>query len=462
MPLRYCEAKSCSFPSVRGFTGRCMICCKFFCGSHFASAEHSCPNPHDDVNRYRYFDALIKARTSRLEDLLGQLDHKALAATASAARNGIPCSIPAFAPGAETAEIAKAQQGGQNFHLDIIFDDDVVWIARLKLANSPNVPPGEIQDYLFKSEVATMKFLATTEVLAPKIYDAKLRHDPTNKVGLSYMLLEKLPGKTLDWNGAPDEGRKKIAIQLAEIFIELQKFPFDQAGSIIDFEDGKATVGGYANRNFFTSPDGQSLGPFSSAKDAYEAIITHQLSLITNGEIGPLQVENYLLFRYLQEKLPEIVEKLGAHDRKFYLNHDDDKGDHLLVDDDWNITAILDWEWATLEPEPVAFASPCMLWPVNDFYAGKSKLAPEEIVLAAEYKKRGRTDMAEFIKSGRYWQRWQFMTVGMQEREEDLEGLIKGLVDVFGEGMEYVAWKKTMMEKLKDDDGLAILGRVTV
>lgn len=33
-------------------------------------------------------------------------------------------------------------------------------------------------------------------------------------------------------------------------------------------------------------------------------------------------------------------------DGKFYLKHADDKGDHILVDEHFNITGIIDWEWA--------------------------------------------------------------------------------------------------------------------
>lgn len=33
-------------------------------------------------------------------------------------------------------------------------------------------------------------------------------------------------------------------------------------------------------------------------------------------------------------------------DDKFYLKHTDDKGDHTVFNDDFNITGIIDWEWA--------------------------------------------------------------------------------------------------------------------
>lgn len=58
------------------------------------------------------------------------------------------------------------------------------------------------------------------------------------------------------------------------------------------------------------------------------------------------------------------------------------KGDRLLVNEDSRITAIIYWEYATTEVEEIAFTSPCMMWPVGDFYDGKNNLSPEKLEFA--------------------------------------------------------------------------------
>jgi hypothetical protein len=67
-------------------------------------------------------------------------------------------------------------------------------------------------------------------------------------------------------------------------------------------------------------------------------------------------------------------------DTQFYLRHADDKGDHLLVDDDYNITGIVDSEWAYTDAKPAAFNSTLMLLPVADFHDGKSQLGEDELI----------------------------------------------------------------------------------
>jgi hypothetical protein len=54
--------------------------------------------------------------------------------------------------------------------------------------------------------------------------------------------------------------------------------------------------------------------------------------------------------------------------KKFYLKHVDDKGDYILVDEYFNITGIIDWEWAHTASPAYAFNSPIGFLPVADFY----------------------------------------------------------------------------------------------
>ena len=84
----------------------------------------------------------------------------------------------------------------------------------------------------------------------------------------------------------------------------------------------------------------------------------------------------------------------------FFLKHFDDKGDHVLGNEDFNITGIIDREFASVERKALAFSSRCMLWPVGSFYTGSIHLSPEEMELAGMFERRGRHGMTSLDRNG--------------------------------------------------------------
>jgi hypothetical protein len=54
-----------------------------------------------------------------------------------------------------------------------------------------------------------------------------------DSVAASFIVMEKIPGKALDWNETTREQRQKIMEQLATISLELEKYPFKKTGSIV-------------------------------------------------------------------------------------------------------------------------------------------------------------------------------------------------------------------------------------
>lgn len=109
--------------------------------------------------------------------------------------------------------------------------------------------------------------------------------------------------------------------------------------------------------------------------------------------------------------IPRLCANLTTNEEepRFYLKHNDDKSDNLLVDHDARITGIIDWEFASTEVRELAFTSPCMMWPVGDLYNGKNNLSAEELELAGMFQRRGRHGMADIILKCRKWQRFLFL-----------------------------------------------------
>lgn len=99
----------------------------------------------------------------------------------------------------------------------------------------------------------------------------------------------------------------------------------------------------------------------------------------------------------------------------------------------------------------LAFSSPCMLWPVGDFYDGSNRLSPEEMEFADMFDRRGRADMASLIRNGRKMQRYLFFLGGTSREREEFEAMFQGLRSAWAEdGSQigsYQTWKGEALKK---------------
>jgi aminoglycoside phosphotransferase (APT) family kinase protein len=76
------------------------------------------------------------------------------------------------------------------------------------------------------------------------------------------------------------------------------------------------------------------------------------MQFVAQGEVHHNNaVNSYLVHRYLLERAPAFSRLEQSDTPQYYLKHMDDKGDHILIDDDYNITGIIDWEWAQTMPK---------------------------------------------------------------------------------------------------------------
>ncbi|KAF9767663.1 hypothetical protein IL306_015140 [Fusarium sp. DS 682] len=450
MPLWTCDYESCDRPSVRTL-GDCVLCDRHLCSNHLRPQFHNCPR-WEDSNSCE--PAAWDAEKRELTKLIEGIDTHALEARASRLRQGVPCCIPPLQYDRATR---SSVMGGMNYHIEVRFDDGVTWMARIRRFNATS-PPAALRDYIIRSEVATLMFLEKTGVPAPRVYDFALE-GPDNTVGVGFILMEKLPGKSLRWSIATQQQRERVMSQLADTFVELQKYPFDLLGSLDS--PGEPHVGAFARESLtdFVQSEMCTIGPFSSLEDYHISSIQLILDLIVREEMYSQQaVDAYLIHRYLLDLVPHVL-PIIHNDKKFYLKHADDKGDHILVDENFNITGIIDWEWAHTASPAHAFNSPVGLLPVSDFYSGKNDLGDNEIVFARLLEEKGHPGQASFVRNGRLQHRFAFCCGYNPADWDGFLGLFRGLRDAIGvdNGLDWDEWKTTALQRYQDDPKLQLL-----
>ncbi|KAK3375078.1 hypothetical protein B0H63DRAFT_496348 [Podospora didyma] len=262
--------------------------------------------------------------------------------------------------------------GGQNCHVEISFDDGVQWLARFKLAQTSS-PPLEIRDYILASEAATME-----------VFDWASESDPHNTVGTGYILTEKMKGAPLNWQQRTiDQDQKdKVLRQLADIHLEIERHPLSVIGSITP----------------------------------------HAAAIASNGS-PPAGAIYLLAHRFRHDIINDIWrDEDGDEPQKFSLKHPEDKGDHILVDSDFNITATIDWDWAQTVSKEEAF------------YDGFNDLSDDEVRFAAIFRdERGRQDLPDCVLQGRKVQRFYFdFGPDAHEDGKTVRALFQGLRRAFG------------------------------
>ncbi len=242
-----------------------------------------------------YYIAYDSASKKHLRARLDQVNTTALTSVAARLRNGISCTIPALVPndqGHFDLQVVLSQTGGQNCNLDVQFEDGVVWLARIRL-DDPLLPPKPTQAYIFLSKVFTLKQLESIDVPTPKVFHFETE-SRENLVGVPFLFMEKIKGAPLEWNMTTSVQRTKVLEQLADIFLALEKHPFNSTGSIFPSNESN-TICGFAQRQLFETPDAP-LGPFSTSEESLRAMFALQMRLIAKNEISALPVDNYLSF----------------------------------------------------------------------------------------------------------------------------------------------------------------------
>lgn len=155
--------------------------------------------------------------------------------------------------------------GGMHVHLRLVFTDGSAWLARLPRRNHTSFDD-ELSNRILLGECATLRWLEGVGVPAPRLHDYGLRDDPSNGVGVAFMLISEVPGKPLNQLNPSKAQLIKVYDQLAGLYVKLSQHPFNQIGSLTINCGGEIDLGPITGDRTGTL---SYLGPFKNANEYY-------------------------------------------------------------------------------------------------------------------------------------------------------------------------------------------------
>lgn len=336
--------------------------------------------------------------------MLSRVNITQLTQTATRLNGGKTC---VFEPGKYRGD--GAIMGCANYHGWLVFEDGERWLARIPRDTFTDLPP-DLVEYIIASEYATLKFLEDLRIPAPKAFGYALASDPANSVGVTYLLIEALSGKPYYPHLATPEQTAHVLEQVADILIELSKSPLPRAGSLVmrkisnqgrpsDHSSPVPEVGPLASNRFLHLD--HRLGPFSTGEEYFASVSKTYLDILADRQLeqsDPVAARKF--YEAVYANAPALDRLSSNHEGQFFLKHVDDKGDHLLIDDDYNIVGIIDWQFSRVVPAAEAFGPSLLTADMGVLYTGNQPcaLTPEDEVLARTLRKKGRPDLAEYME----------------------------------------------------------------
>jgi Phosphotransferase enzyme family len=258
--------------------------------------------------------------------------------------------------------------GGLHVVREILFDDDVHWIARVNLprvnfeANDSYIPNplhhtwSADDEADMQSEIDTMSFVREhTDIPVPRVFSYDTT--ATNPVRAPFMLMECCMGTCAmdmpeSFHDIPGQFKHKyfnaeaavlvsILVDSTNYQVKLWDLKFDKIGCVVkNPKTGTYDIG--------PLPNGLG-GPYSTAAEYYRAWAAQNMS--KRGATSDFVSQIY-----------EVASLISKHnDGPFRLVHPDFGHNNIIVDDDFNILGVIDWEKAFVAPSEMAACFPLRL-----------------------------------------------------------------------------------------------------
>jgi hypothetical protein len=314
--------------------------------------------------QWNYFSSLPDGPIlKRANSFLLSVDWQALLNYAANVRNGKECKL-----------LTNIGLGHNNMVRIIRFMDEVQWIARLSL---PSLEGGETYSDIarrMECEANTIALVRQrTRVPVPEVYVVESNSNCSVKA--PFMLMECLSGNVgMDLGmEVPSEHQQTFFRDLAEIHVrksscgdiaayyvfqvELSTVQLPMIGTIQGMnEDGTIQQG----------PIPGFGGPFATATEFFQTWCAKAKFGLSNDRLyhacGPYAAELVPSIESFPMKLSVVASRLSRFDKgPFPLIHGDFGHNNVVLDDDYQIIGVIDWEKAFAAPWEIAGDFPLTL-----------------------------------------------------------------------------------------------------
>jgi hypothetical protein len=233
--------------------------------------------------------------------------------------------------------------GGMNVLLEAVFDDGRIWLCRAGYIGSQY--SAEFLKAMMHTTVTAMRYVSEhTSLRIPEVYAYEGNIDKS-AISAVYMLLEPLEGFSyMDMLGISDFEVDKMCIvsHVAAVMVQLSQLTFPSIGWIYEATSG-VQVGPIID---FA---GAHHGPFATsveylswrAKQASEAHQTYR------SESADAALKSDLVCWLFQQAAPLLTERNNG---PFPSMHPDIWGQQLLMDKEYNVLGVIDWDETSTVP----------------------------------------------------------------------------------------------------------------
>ncbi|KAK1657037.1 hypothetical protein BDP55DRAFT_41921 [Colletotrichum godetiae] len=301
------------------------------------SSSDDTPQSSEAFSGYRwtYHDSLQEGPIrSRAESFSASVDWSSLLQYAAKRRNGSSCQL--------LRDIGL----GYNHMVRIIqFDDGVRWVARLRMPSFGTSAVSENSDQSVEAvencEYNTISLVRQkTSIPIPEVHAIEARRDCDVKA--PFMLMDCLPGNVgMDLGMKIPPGYKQTFLRrLAQIQVQLATVQLPMIGTIVSRnEDGTYRQG----------PIRGLGGPFNTATEFFQAWAAKTTFGMTDEELrtasGQYADEIIPSVSSFPKSISDLASRLSARDHcPFPLCHGDFGHNNIIVDDEYRVLGLIDWE----------------------------------------------------------------------------------------------------------------------
>ncbi|KAF4437242.1 RNase H domain containing [Fusarium acutatum] len=275
----------------------------------------------------------------------------------------------------------RPKAGSTHWVIFIIFEDGVEWVFRSPRSGLSAIIADESASKLLTSEASTLKYLRNLGSMpVPEVFSFR-------RVSKQRPVLHMT-----------DHDREKIMEQLGTIMSQLLDIHFDKIGSLFQDSNGNYFVGECLSPSLLWQHrdelEGIDRGPFDRESQYLRSLISaftahaEELPLRPHSFFAPIpdpfKYPNWTSYRKAVERwqtfcsiggkvegnknrldfciagqfLSEMVPYLASPEENFVLCHPDLHLGNIFVDDDFNITCIIDWSSAAASPTAELLSTP--------------------------------------------------------------------------------------------------------